>query len=135
MFHEPLNPQWFNKGFAGALNNWVESLRSLSGEAKFSAWRYPIYVSGDRTSAQSGAASIPAADTPIVSEARPVAPFSFRSCWMTPGVVIPNTPFRVHEILCRPRLVIERLPDSVLAVDGDWKSNFQIAHGIFHVHR
>jgi hypothetical protein len=32
-------------------------------------------------------------------------------------------------------LVIKRLPDPILAVDGDGKSNVQIAHGIFYVHR
>jgi hypothetical protein len=82
-FHDPLNPQWFNEGFAGALNTWIESLCTLSGEAKFWAWQYPIYVSGDPPSVQSGAASIPTPDTLVVSEARPVAPFSFTNSWMT----------------------------------------------------
>ncbi len=41
-FHDPLNPQWFNEGFAGALNTSIESLCTFSGEAKFWAWRYPI---------------------------------------------------------------------------------------------
>src|SRR5271157_3326227 len=50
-------------------------------------------------------------------------------------VVIPNSLFRVDEILGWPSLVIERLPDSIVAVDGDWKSNVQIAYCILHVHR
>ena len=81
-FHDPLNPQWLSEGFAGAVKTWIESLCNLSGEAKFWAWRYPIYVSGDRPSSQSGAASIPTPVTLAVSEAKPVAPFSFRSFWM-----------------------------------------------------
>src|ERR1700720_4795208 len=52
-----------------------------------------------------------------------------------PKVVVPNSPFRVDEILGGPILVIKRLPDPILAVDGDRKSNVQIAHGIFYVHR
>jgi len=52
-----------------------------------------------------------------------------------PKVVVPNSPFRVNEILGGPSLIIERLPDPRVAVDGDRKSNVQIAHGIFHVHQ
>jgi hypothetical protein len=81
-FHDPLNPQWFSESFAGALNTWAESFCSFSGEAKFWAWRYPMYVSRDRPSVQSGAASIPTADTLVAAEPWPVAPFSFRSSWM-----------------------------------------------------
>ncbi len=79
-----------------------------------------------------------------MSEAKPVAPFSFRSFLddpldlaiiAFPEVVIPNSPFRIDEILRRPVLVVERLPNPVLAVDGDRKTNLQIAHGVFYVHR
>jgi hypothetical protein len=48
-----------------------------------------------------------------------------------PKVVVANSPFRVDEILGGPILVIKRLPDPIVAVDGDRKSNVQIAHGIF----
>src|SRR5229473_1694325 len=40
-----------------------------------------------------------------------------------PKVVVPNSPFRVDEILSGPILVIKRLPDFLIAVDGDRKSN------------
>src|SRR5271169_5801910 len=46
-----------------------------------------------------------------------------------PKVVVPNSPFRVDEILGGPILVAERLPDPLLAVNGDRKSNIQISHG------
>src|ERR1700722_8033 len=52
-----------------------------------------------------------------------------------PKVVVPDSPFRVDEILGGPILVIERLPDRRLAVDGHRKSNIQIAHGILYVYR
>src|SRR4029077_16553706 len=52
-----------------------------------------------------------------------------------PKVLVTNSPFGVDEILGGPILIIKRLPDPVLAVDGDRKSNVQIAHGIFYVHR
>src|ERR1017187_1551909 len=40
-----------------------------------------------------------------------------------PKVVVPNSPLRVDDILGGPNLVIKRLPDSIVAVDGDRKSN------------
>jgi hypothetical protein len=52
-----------------------------------------------------------------------------------PKVVVANPPFRVGEILGGPILVVKRLPDPMVAVSGDRKSNVQIAHGIFYVHR
>src|ERR1700737_3125102 len=52
-----------------------------------------------------------------------------------PKVVVANSPFRVDEILGGPKLVIKRLPDPIVAVDGDRKSNVQIANGIFYVNR
>src|SRR3989442_176468 len=52
-----------------------------------------------------------------------------------PKVVVTNSPFRVDEILGGPSLVIKRSPDPIIAVNGDRKSNVQLAHGIFYVHR
>src|SRR6266404_1282437 len=52
-----------------------------------------------------------------------------------PKVVIPNSPFRIDEILGGPSLIIKRLPDPRFAVDGDRKSDIQIVHGGFYVHR
>src|SRR5258708_354414 len=52
-----------------------------------------------------------------------------------PKVVVPYSPFHVDEVLSWPILVAERLPDPLLAVNGDRKSNNQISHGILHVHR
>src|SRR5271170_4349279 len=40
-----------------------------------------------------------------------------------PKVVVPNSPFRVDEILGGPSLVIKRLPDPIVAVDGHRKRN------------
>ncbi len=36
--------------------------------------------------------------------------------------------------IARAGLIVERLPDAILAVDGDRECNFHGAHGIFHVH-
>src|SRR5271168_4339342 len=36
-------------------------------------------------------------------------------------VVVTNSPFRVDKILRRPGFIIKRLPDPVVAVDGDGK--------------
>src|SRR5580693_3490051 len=52
-----------------------------------------------------------------------------------PKVVVANSPFRVDEILGGPSFVIKRLPDPVVAIDGDRKSYVQIAHGILYIHR
>jgi hypothetical protein len=142
-FHDPPNPQWFKESFMGALNTWMEFLCTFSDDAKFCAWRYPIYVSGDRSSVQSGAASIPTPDT-LVVPARPAAWF-LRQKFLDdaldfaiiafPKVVVPNSPSGVDEILGRPRSITKRLPDPILAVDGERENNVQIAHGIFYVHR
>ncbi len=50
-----------------------------------------------------------------------------------PEVVIANLSFPVDEVVCRPVFVVERIPNSVVAVDGDRVGNAQFANGILYV--
>ena len=48
-------------------------------------------------------------------------------------MVIANPSFAIYEILRRPVLVVECPPNLVVAVNGNWIRNHQIAHGFFYV--
>src|SRR5580704_17994208 len=48
-------------------------------------------------------------------------------------VVIANSSLSVDEILCRPIFVFERLPDPVVAVDGNRIRDIQITYGVLDI--
>src|SRR5580658_282070 len=48
-------------------------------------------------------------------------------------VVIANSSLPIDKVLRRPVLVVECLPDGVIAIDGDWVGHLQIARGVFYV--
>src|ERR1700678_3132817 len=48
-------------------------------------------------------------------------------------VVITNSPFPVDEILRWPVFVVERLPNPVIAVDGNGIGDIQIAYGVLYI--
>jgi hypothetical protein len=50
-----------------------------------------------------------------------------------PEMVIPNPSIAVDEIICRPVFVVERIPNPVIAVDGNRIGDVQFAHGVLYV--
>ena len=50
-----------------------------------------------------------------------------------PNVLKSDSSFPIDKVLRRPGSVVERLPNAVVAVDGNWVSNVQIAHRVFHI--
>ena len=48
-------------------------------------------------------------------------------------VVITDSSFRIDEIIRRPVFVVERIPNLVVAVDGDGVGNLQIPDSAFYV--
>jgi hypothetical protein len=48
-------------------------------------------------------------------------------------VVIPNASIPVDEIICRPVFIVERIPNPMIAVDGNRIGNVQITHSVLYV--
>lgn len=50
-----------------------------------------------------------------------------------PEVVITNSSIPIDEVLGRPVMVVERLPNPAIAVDRNWVNKIQIANSVFYV--
>src|SRR5208282_3000169 len=61
------------------------------------------------------------------------APEAFTATMPADRLVLPDTAFRIDEIMRRPILIVKSSPDRIVIVDRDRIADLQIGHGLLHI--